>query len=817
MSEYNRHKWAMEWMHGGGRDPNGRSLDDEIRIGKEDWLESQRVAEQPIEPAPWDKPETPWWEKPKEPYPWEAKEGGPAQLVQPGPGRQGYGGAKQGGDATALSFYEKDVAEFGEEALNEAAQLLEEKNYSELGGKKYFSTKDKIRYELKTYGSVLKESESRKRAAKVEAKRKAKIKINLIEATQEGFFSPEEFIDKNNITLKQLEREAKQLQRNIYIKRGILTGTKSASTLEWLTSNDFKLDNTLKKLSQSELIVFKRDRIGDILYDAFGREFEKGSTTKLNPTRDVEKYNVIKKNLHEFEELKRAIAAKYPSIKFQWDHPLSKQTIKALMTGTAEDLSRVNVLDAELNNNFKKALSEKYLKSLTAKDGKVDLEAKRAVEKIAKDLKLNIGNISDDVKRFERGVVSLEKLNIRDEIIKSLKNQKDLSTNFKSYLKNNPELFKIAGFKDTSKLGTKLTQVTDIQIQGVKKIIEKSDKNVVKMLTAAGFDVEDCAMNKKCISKVINNDLYLAKKTGRAAKFSKFGRLARGVGWLVGWADIPIELALALPHLLAGNVQDAKAATTAGWFGYGGKKLEQIDPEKNPEAYKYFKHLQDIKTWMEAYNQQQEAESNWTKLGKPWIDRYTEHGDKSGYTDKIIDSYEEALAIQEEIGENYQGYKTEEGEEDWNAQRIAKEKAKDFLRETIEEEWKEGMPIRREPFSDEPYHWAPFKEDKITSLEQQVAQKGESFYGGFMRPGVKAAAERLGAEDLYDDWSDAFYGRDVRDAYSDLPLDWASQLAALEKKEVMRDPQYKYAYRPKWEERKWYEYADGGIASLLKK
>ena len=45
MSEYNRHKWAMEWMHGGGRDPNGRSLDDEIRIGKEDWLESQRVTQ----------------------------------------------------------------------------------------------------------------------------------------------------------------------------------------------------------------------------------------------------------------------------------------------------------------------------------------------------------------------------------------------------------------------------------------------------------------------------------------------------------------------------------------------------------------------------------------------------------------------------------------------------------------------------------------------------------------------------------------------------------------------------------------------------
>ena len=68
MSEYNRHRWAMEWMYGGGRDPHGRSLDEEIRIGKEDWMERQRVAA-----------------------------GGrigfdSGQLVQPGPGRQGYQG-----------------------------------------------------------------------------------------------------------------------------------------------------------------------------------------------------------------------------------------------------------------------------------------------------------------------------------------------------------------------------------------------------------------------------------------------------------------------------------------------------------------------------------------------------------------------------------------------------------------------------------------------------------------------------------------------------------------------------------------------------
>ena len=78
MSEYNRHKFAMEWMHGGGRDPHGRSLDEEIKIGKEDWMERQRVAQ-----------------------------GGriglqSGQLVQPGPGRQGY---QDGTEAKNIKFW----------------------------------------------------------------------------------------------------------------------------------------------------------------------------------------------------------------------------------------------------------------------------------------------------------------------------------------------------------------------------------------------------------------------------------------------------------------------------------------------------------------------------------------------------------------------------------------------------------------------------------------------------------------------------------------------------------------------------------------
>jgi len=73
MSEYNRHKWAMEWMHGGGRDPNGRGLDEEIQIADDMWKERVSMAE-----------------------------GGTPQLVQPGPGRPGYQGTKTKAEIDAM-------------------------------------------------------------------------------------------------------------------------------------------------------------------------------------------------------------------------------------------------------------------------------------------------------------------------------------------------------------------------------------------------------------------------------------------------------------------------------------------------------------------------------------------------------------------------------------------------------------------------------------------------------------------------------------------------------------------------------------------
>ena len=40
--EAEKNRMAQQWMEGGGRDPKGRSLDEEIKLGKEEWLKKQK-------------------------------------------------------------------------------------------------------------------------------------------------------------------------------------------------------------------------------------------------------------------------------------------------------------------------------------------------------------------------------------------------------------------------------------------------------------------------------------------------------------------------------------------------------------------------------------------------------------------------------------------------------------------------------------------------------------------------------------------------------------------------------------------------------
>ena len=414
------------------------------------------------------------------------------------------------------------------------------------------------------------------------------------------------------------------------------------------------------------------------------------------------------------------------------------------------------------------------------------------------------------------------------------------STTLSKTQKNNliKSINKLAGSGDPKAIiKRQLDLAADFKAGNIKSYADMKNK----FLKDAGFPIDKCLSSggrvgfanpaglvkgsNQCIIGVIDEEMKLAKKSGNMAKFSKFGKLAKGAGYLFGWADIPIELAFALPSLLAGDVQGAKRATTAGLFGYGGKKLDEIDQEKNPEVYKYFKHVQDINDWMDAFNKEKIAESKLEELPEGYAEIYKKHGDKSGYTDFHLKQYNEAVAKQEDVTKNYIGYATEEGEEDLKAQEIARQGAQEYLGKEVKKGWKEGMDldlflppsmrVAKDVFGLETKKVAPFKPDKITNLEDLIKQKGDPFYGKWWKRGTRYAAEELGAEEkLYGDWAERQFGKkDPEDIYSELPLEYASQLAALEKKEVMKDPEYKYVYRKPWE---GIGYASGGLANLTR-
>jgi hypothetical protein len=576
---------------------------------------------------------------------------------------------------------------------------------------------------------------------------------------------------------------------------------------------------------------YKWNKIGERsawMKEGFGRQFQGNYSKLVNEADRLRGLGGIQ-NLRDADRLDKAADKFFGSKGIftkaggQGEHPLSR-----LLGGVDQELKINSLVRGDLNQWKRLNFDDPVMKLMNdyAKTKPGSLERTKIINEIENRKKLM--NILTEGPN-EKGIVESVKFNYGDKRIGPsssvvpIDQVKDF--NVEDYTRRGTNYL-----TEFTKKGKKLDLLTEVGTIGAKAL---DAKQVNQMLQASGFDISKCLSQggrvglalgttpNKCISKVVNNEL----KLGNAAKFSKFGRLARGAGYLFGWTDIPLELAFALPSLLAGDVEGAKRATTAGLAGWGGKRIDQIDQKKYPEAYKYFKHVQDVNDWMDAFNQQQNAQSELGKFTEEWVNYYKKHGDKSGYTDRVVNRYQEAVDKQDEIAKNYIGYTDELGQEDLQALDVGREEGKKYLTETVEEGWKEGMDIdlflppsarvAQDVLGLKTKKIAPFKEDKITSLEQQVKQKGDPYYGKWWKRGTGHAAEELGDEDLYTDWYDRFYGRDPRDAYSDLPLDWASQLAALEKKEYEEDPRtVQPSALEEWIWNKKHGYAGGGIASI---
>ena len=83
--------------------------------------------------------------------------------------------------------------------------------------------------------------------------------------------------------------------------------------------------------------------------------------------------------------------------------------------------------------------------------------------------------------------------------------------------------------------------------------------------------------NGPCTADTVVDGMKKAIQQGDSAKVLKALNVGKNLlGYVVAPADIAIETAFALPHLLEGDLEGAKSATTAGLFGWGKDLQEQV-------------------------------------------------------------------------------------------------------------------------------------------------------------------------------------------------------------------------------------------------
>ena len=309
-----------------------------------------------------------------------------------------------------------------------------------------------------------------------------------------------------------------------------------------------------------------------------------------------------------------------------------------------------------------------------------------------------------------------------------------------------------------------------------------------KFATAGVVDGLVCSMDE--IKGNIKKQTTQAMKLTKDGKIPKqFGRL-RSLGMVFGWVDAPIELMFAAPHLIAGDIEGAKRATTAGIFGWGKVDLDKISDE---DAKRYLKHTKAMNDYFDNYGIAVKTEED-LKDSEPG----------TGAHELITQQFENAKKNMDDIQASYQdyGYTYQEGDTPLQG-KVATQK---YIRDKVESDFENKIEniASNETFQDADQELLkeqlrdlggrPEKATPITDLETYMENKGEEMAGNTnlffnVEPYVLEEAEALGVGDIFDDYAagagvEAPGRKSLQDAYSEIPIEYANQLAALEKKQL---------------------------------
>ena len=292
----------------------------------------------------------------------------------------------------------------------------------------------------------------------------------------------------------------------------------------------------------------------------------------------------------------------------------------------------------------------------------------------------------------------------------------------------------------------------------------------------------------------------LKKQAALAAKASKDGKIPKKFGKLrsfmtnvFGLADVPIEILLVLPEITAGNTDAAIQNSSLGWFTDKGKfDLEKMK-DIAPQAYQYLKDGQA--------REQYEVAADTVDKYQSFIDNAKKNGTLDQVDPAIIKEFENAKLKMNSIVDEYQKYGYEEGDTS-RTPLTGKVATQNYLRNKVKSDWEKRQEKKRKQ-SDADYEASGLVFDKDpnekilkyedvykapTDLKSFIEQKGELGKDTMLQYGVRNEADRSGAGGIFDNFvlgMDTEYagGKEIEDLYSELPIEYASQLASLEKED----------------------------------
>ncbi len=365
------------------------------------------------------------------------------------------------------------------------------------------------------------------------------------------------------------------------------------------------------------------------------------------------------------------------------------------------------------------------------------------------------------------------------------------------------------------------------------EITQKKANILSAFCNRKGFKLAGSVEGLTCSMEEIQTNMQ--KQIDEAAKVSKdgkipkkFGKLKAFAGSFFGDVAIPLEYMFAAPYLAAGDIEGAKRATTAGLFGYGKVDLDKL-PEG--EGQRFLKHINALNSFMDNYQSKAMAENE--------LENASDDESRFILTNRIS----EAAKNMKDISLDYQTY----GYDGQKGLLQGKVAAQQLIRDQVQSDYdkKINKSLNTEFFKDSDKELLesnirygdkendPNQVTPITDLKSYIRNKGEATAGNTnlffdVKPYTLNRAEAYGVPDIFDQYAGGYAGvetpgfiretgevdmgtKDVRDAYSSLPINMASQLAALEKEEFDKGMK---EYNQNKVLKNTLPFASGGIASL---